>query len=345
MRITFLIAVATLSALAGTIRAQEPQNETVLQERLTAATVIVSAEHADGTVTSGTGWIVHKQKCLIVTAAHVLRNVVRVQVQFAFKSNAGWVKNLAELRKVSPSMNAEVAGMMNHLDFAVLRVAQIPDYVEPLRLSGKVVAPGSALNAVSHSGKGTELFHFERGTVSFTGFSAVTLGKQESDQVRLRAEVICYQAKTIDRGSSGCALVNKAGEVVGLASMNSALKGKDSMNCVAVSIREVLHLAENQASMPAAKPHTLAGRWVGTLQNGAGEVGVEFTSSLQVSFLIPAGGKLAGTFQLKDNNLLVKINGKNESMQLNWLGEQEFRLNGSGMSMVCQRHDGGLADK
>ena len=345
MRIVFLLTVVAFCSVTDMARGQGSLNETELQDKLTAATVYVSAVQPDGTVTNGTGWVLHKQERFVVTAAHLLRNAVRVQVIFAAQSNTGWVKNLAALQKVSSPFTAEVVSLLSHLDFAVLRVPQIPASAEVLRLAATAPAPGSAVYAVSHSSKASHLFHFERGTVAFTGFGAVKLGEQESGLVKLRSEVICYRAKNIDRGSSGCALVNKAGEVVGLASMNSVLKGQDSPNCVAISIRELLQLVENNGSTPTAKPNTLVGRWVGTLQNGSGEIGMELTSAGQVAFLIPAGGKLVGTYQLKGNSLLVKINGKLETMVLEWLDDQEFRLNSAGMSMVCQRHDCGLTVK
>lgn len=177
--------------------------------------------------------------------------------------------------------------------------------------------------------------------IEFTGFAAVTTREPDRPVVKLRSEVFAFQCKEIDRCSSGCALVNSDGEVMGFTTMCSGLHGSKKVNCDGVSVQEIHHLI-NQKSRTTPAAQTLTGRWVGKFEHAPAEMGVEFKANGQVSFIIPGGGKIAGLFRLNGNNLQVTTAGKKETMQLEWLDGHSFKQITPQFTSECKRHKGGL---
>ncbi|HQR09570.1 MAG TPA: serine protease [Gemmatales bacterium] len=270
---------------------------------------------------------------LIVTSLHVVKNAGMVGILFPLNDGSDGQRTLQQLEAVSPYITAQVVATSPGLDLALLRAASLPRGTAMLRLAESTPLPGSSVYAVSHAARNPTLFHFDRGTVEFAGFAAVTV-----PEARLRAEVFCYQAKRIDKGSSGCALVNSNGEVVGFNTMCSGLIDSSKVNNVAVSVRELQRVIKKQN--PSASTHSLIGRWVGRFTHSDKEMGVEFTSDGKVSFIIPGGGKLSATYELKGMILQLKVNGKVETVEFVWLADHAFRLKTPQFEAACQRHDG-----
>lgn len=325
-----LLLITSQTALHG----QDHLSDKALRQKLTAATLLVSAQRADGTSIRGTGWVIDTREKMIVTALHVVKNANTVGILFPLNDGSDGQRTLQQLEAVSPYVVAHVVATSPNLDLALLQVASLPPGTARLPLAENTPSPGSKVYAVSHAAKIPTLFHFDRGSVEFAGFAAVAM-----PQAKLRAEVFCYQAPRIDKGSSGCALVNSRGEVVGFNTMGSGLLNSTKVNNVAVSVRELQRVIKKHH--PSAPAHSLTGRWVGRFTQNDKEMGVEFTDDGQVSFIIPGGGKLSATYQVKGKTLLLKANGKVESAELIWLGDHTFRLKTPQFVAECQRHDGG----
>lgn len=331
------ISLLALISLACTlVQAEKPLSETALRDKITAATVFVNTDRG-----YGTGWVVDSREKLIITAGHVVEGVSRVSVITPRKNKEGWIISKAELFAVSPQLQAEVMGVVPHLDLAILKVPELNQKISALPLSTDAAKVGTAVYAVSHAAKMPTIFNFDKGTIEFTGFAAVTTSEPGRPSVKLRAEIFAYQCKGIDRGSSGCALVNGTGEVIGIATMGSGLHGSKKVNCVGVSVQELQHLIKQKKSGTQAS-HQLLGRWVGKFDHAPAEMGVEFKSNGQLSFIIPGGGKIAGIYRVEGDRLHVTTAGKKESMQLEWLDGHSFRLITPQFTAECKRHDGGL---
>lgn len=329
-----LLALVFLSCTL--VQADNPLSEAALRNRITAATVYVKTDRG-----SGTGWVVDSKEKLIITAGHVVDSVSWVRVITPRKNQDGWITSKTELASVSPPLEAQVIGVVPHLDLAILKVPELQQGASVLPLSTNAPRGGNTVYAVSHAAKVPTIFNFDKGTIEFTGFAAVTTSEPGRPSVKLRAEIFAYQSKGIDRGSSGCALVNSSGEVVGYTTMNSGLIDSKKVNCVGVSVQELHHLIKQKSrATPAA--HQLAGRWVGKFEHAPAEMGVEFKTNGQVSFIIPGGGKITGLYRLEGNNLQVTTAGKKETMQLEWVDAHSFRLITPQFIAECKRHDGGL---
>jgi len=331
---TFFCLTLFLFTSHAAVCGQDQLSDKELRQKLTAATVLVSAQRSDGSHTRGTGWVIDTREKLIVTALHVVKNATTVGILFPVNDGRDGQRTLQQLEAISPYIMAQVVGTSPDLDLALLRVTSLPHGTAMLRLAATTPSPGSMVYAVSHAAKNPTLFHFDKGTVEFAGFAAVSV-----PEARLRAEVFCYQAKRIDKGSSGCAVVNAQGEAVGFNTMCSGLTDSAKVNNVAISVRELQRLIKKQN--PSAPAHSLVGRWVGRFSHADKEMGVEFTSDGKVSFIIPGGGKLSATYQLVGKTLQLKVNGKLETAEFQWLGDHAFRLKTPQLEAECERHDGG----
>lgn len=331
---TFAYLTLFLLTSHAAICGQDQLSEKELRQKLTAATVLVSTQRADGNHTRGTGWVIDTQEKLIVTSLHVVNHATTVGILFPINDGSDGKRTLPELEAASPYIIAQVVGTSPDLDLAVLRVSSLPRGTAMLQLATGTPSLGSKVFAVSHAAKNPTLFHFDKGTVEFAGFAAVAV-----PEAKLRAEIFCYQAKRIDKGSSGCALVNARGEAVGFNTMCSGLIDSSKVNNVAVSVRELHRVIKKQN--PSAPAYTLVGRWVGRFSHADKEMGVEFTSDGKVSFIIPGGGKLTATYQLVGKTLRLKTGGKVETAEFQWLGDHAFRLKTPQFEAECERHDGG----
>ncbi len=318
------------------VHAENPLSEAALRSRITAATVFVNTDRG-----MGTGWVVDSKEKLIITAGHVVDGASRVHVIAARRNQQGWITDKAELASVSPALDATIIGVVPHLDLAIVKVPAMQEGTTALPLSTSALRGGNTVYAVSHAAKVPTIFNFDKGTIEFTGFAAVTTREPGRPVVKLRAEIFAFQCKEIDRGSSGCALVNNAGEVMGFTTMCSGLHGSKKVNCVGVSVQELHHLIKQKSTTTPAT-QTLTGRWVGKFVHTSAEMGVEFKANGQVSFIIPGGGKIAGLFRLDGNNLQVTTAGKKETMQIEWLDGHSFKLITPQFTAECKRHDGGL---
>lgn len=332
----YLSVLALIFLTCTLVQAENPLSEAALRNRITAATVFVNTDRG-----MGTGWVVDSKEKLIITAGHVVDGVSRVNVLAARRNQQGWITDKAELASVSPALDATIIGVVPHLDLAILKVPELQQVVAALPLSATAPRQGVTVYAVSHAAKMPTIFNFDKGTIVFSGFAAVHTNEPGRPIVKLRAEIFAFQCKGIDRGSSGCALVNSSGEVVGFTTMCSGLHGSKKVNCVGVSVQELHHLIK-QKSTATPTAHKLAGRWVGKFDHATAEMGVEFKANGQVSFIVPGGGKIAGLYRLEGNNLQVTTAGKKETMQLEWLDGHSFRLITPQFTAECKRHDGGL---
>lgn len=313
--------------------------ESRLMDKLTASTVLVHSTRADGTTCMGTGWVLHAGNRLLVTAAHVVDRAERLQILFPRRTTHGWVRNPEALQAKATPVAAEVARMVRSLDLAILRVAEIPDGASALPLAEKLPRPGDKLFTVGHPVKTGQVFRFDQGTVEFTGFAAVDVPVDGQPAVQVRGEVICFRSPSVDKGSSGGAVVNAQGNVVGWVVMGSGLIDRREVNNVVVSFRELQRVLEQGQSRDLGKPYTLSGRWIGVMPNARAEIGIEFTKDGLCSFIIPGGGKIAGRYQLQGNNLLIKTPGKTETIPVEWTASRQLRLRSEGFTADCRKYD------
>lgn len=172
-----------------------PQSELV--KLLDAATVRVITE----TGSIGTGFFIDRKT--IVTNRHVVEDAVKKQIWVTSKV-IGKTPLVAKL--VSLTKDAEITNP----DFAILTVESSPDSIKTLAVS---VDPAvlQVVYAAGYPGSGTALDANE-----VTPSAVFTDGKVSVLQPQPNGVVLVVHTAHISRGSSGGALVNRCGHVVGV---------------------------------------------------------------------------------------------------------------------------------
>lgn len=314
---------------------QKSLSSAQLRHKLEQTTVLVRTN-----VGYGTGWVIDRSDKLIATANHVVQRASLVGVHFPVTINGQCVHDVQEFDFRSPQVSAEVVATSPDLDLAILRVAHLPENVVQLPLAKSSPIPGSTVFSVSHAKKLKTVYNFAQGKVAFTGFAAVDGRRDQQHDAVLRADVFGFECDAVDKGSSGCALVNNQGELVGFSVLGAGLLGQSKVTCVGVSVRE-LHRLINPGLIQTASPRSLVGRWVGDQKGASNEVAFEFFNNGKAHCIVPGGGKLIGTYRLVGNDMHFTTNGKTDVMQLQWVNDHQFRLVARGFECSCKRHDGG----
>lgn len=195
-----------------------------LVERVTRSAAWVLAERYGRGVASGSGTLVDGPNRLVVTNYHVVEGGESFVVFFPARVNgavssrpADYLNRRSALARTRHLATARVVATDPRSDLAVLRLdAAPPDDALPLPVAAAPAKAGQALHTVGASGVGLErgdgvLWRYTAGKAR-----AVYDHRMILDGVQ---EVACTVVETdmpINRGDSGSAAVNDAGELVGV---------------------------------------------------------------------------------------------------------------------------------
>src|SRR5262249_10990161 len=160
-------------------------------------------------VGSGTGWILDAQRKLIVTNYHVASEGT-CKVYFPIFQNGKIVSD--PKRYAKKGVRGKVIDSDPKIDLSIVEVESIPDFMRPLPLAYEAAPPGDRLHLVGNPGVSSGLFVYTTGTLRQTTHSKFTFrrGGQAIDVRTLETQM------GSNGGDSGSAILNDAGEVVGV---------------------------------------------------------------------------------------------------------------------------------
>ncbi|MFK5635017.1 MULTISPECIES: S1C family serine protease [unclassified Ornithinimicrobium] len=273
---------------------------------------VVSIEVAGQTGQGSGSGVVWDADGHVVTNAHVVQGGSEVSVV------------LADGRRY----DAEVVGSDPSSDLAVLRLATTPDGLTPVAVGDDaVLAVGDPVMAVGNplglSGTVTT------GIVSALDRPVTTTGSNggqgSSDRVVTNA---IQTSAAINPGNSGGALVNGAGELVGINSSIAALPSASGSQAGSIGIGFAIpatkvQLIADQLIADGRAEHAFLGV---ALADGETEVGGATTSGALVSEVEP--GSPAEVAQLQAGDLIVAIDDEQVSSALALVGQVRERASG-----------------
>jgi S1-C subfamily serine protease len=324
--------------LSGPARGQlnESQlNESQLRDKLTASTVVVEVTSTNGRKRTGTGWVLSSKSKQIMTACHGVEGAVSVEVIFPSRNATGWVLGANEVAN-SPRHRAEVKYRKKEVDLAILRVSSMPNNLPQLNLADSLPSSGSSTYIVGHLGDEKRFFQFLKGKIESIGF-AVAISDPGGQPFSFWSDTIAYKAKGLGPGTSGGALVNAAGDVIGVAFCQ--LDGTDAM-CKAISVREIKQVCGEQTISKTKEPKSIIGRWVSKIGNSDIECGMEFTPDKRFSLMTPQLG-IEGMYRATKSTVFLKANGQSDPCKIEWLSDDAFTLSHAGNVFTCHRYDAG----
>ncbi len=332
----------------------KPLAPTELRTLATKATIVVVNENATGDFSHGAAWLIDRDQRLLVTADHVIANARQLEAVFPQRQGKDWVTKAEDINQL-PRRKLTVIHRDEAADLALVQVDRLPADVEVLTLADDVAPEGADLYCVGHP-IGPRMFVFLQGKALYTSFFAdeVSVGKDGKNPMLIRSENTFLRGDGMLQGTSGAAVLNAEGRVVGLFSSGHELPDHSVVQA-AISIREVRRSLSQSPLIPRAtqiarfqagppfKPKSVVGRWVCRLQNKNGliDMGAEFTADRNFVLANPVQ-QLKGTYRVVNTTVILTVDGSSTYNKLTWNTDQGFTLVTKDFELTCERHDEGL---
>lgn len=192
--------------------AKPKRRELTLYERTLLGTVWIKVWKKGRPSHTGTGWVADARRGLIVTNHHVAANYERVQVYFP-KFRGGRPVSEPDQYTARDAVPARVIDSHPNKDLAVLRVGKMPARTRELKFAASPPRPSDRLHLVGNPGASQGLWVYTTGTVR----QLVRNWKGVLDSSQVFQGSVIEAQMAINGGDSGSAVVNDAGEVVGVA--------------------------------------------------------------------------------------------------------------------------------
>ena len=225
-----IIALLLCLFLAETARA----NEKVYRSTL-ASTVWVLTPRG-----SGSGFVVDREKKLVVTNYHVICGYYQVNVMFPVREK-GELKVARDFYRANYknlAIKARVVSSDPRRDLALLQLDRLPAGVPAMKLAAKNAQPGQNVHSVGNPGASHALWNYRSGTVRQvylktmrmrTGFTVV-------------AKVVETQSP-INPGDSGGPVVNDSGELV---AVSQGYRSGSRLLSVSIAVSELKELLQGR---------------------------------------------------------------------------------------------------
>jgi len=155
---------------------------------------------------SGTGWVLDKDRRLIVTNQHVIRRAKSINVYFPEKRGGEWVNDVKHyLRFVKPITGTVIESNSTH-DLALVQLSSLPKTAQVLELARKSPPQGSQLHSIGARTLGSDtMWSYTIGHVRQVGQGTNSNGGTSR---------IVEAQMEYNKGNSGGAIVDDYGEVV-----------------------------------------------------------------------------------------------------------------------------------
>ena len=203
-------AAPAVAAPAGPLSQKE-----IYKRTLRATALVVAFDSAGKVKGNGTGWLLDKQRKIVITNHHVVVGSPRFKVYFPEKRDGELVSERAKYLE-SDEMNGSSAQVLfsePERDLAALQLQSVPDDALAVSLATESPSPGEILHSIGNPGASDALWVYTQGTVRQVYHKKV---RTNSGQV-LDARLIETQAP-INPGDSGGPVVNENGELTGVVS-------------------------------------------------------------------------------------------------------------------------------
>src|SRR5262249_10787983 len=194
----------------------EPPGRAV-QRRASAAVAWV---HAGGQG-KGTGFLLDRDRRLLVTCCHVVGDNDTVEAVFAEPAGASvvaerafYLEQLPRLRRQGRAVSGKVLRAEPETDLAVVRLESLPPGVAALPLAASSAPPGERVRAVGNRYDSPALWNHAAGTVRQT--RTLRDGYANGGKTLAKGARVLEADVPVNEGDSGGPLLNERGEVVGV---------------------------------------------------------------------------------------------------------------------------------
>lgn len=231
-----LALVALAAALAAPAR-----GDAVLYRKAVPSTVLFHFE-ADGSTSVGSGVLVDVEKKLVVTAAHVVEDVIRegrfdVKVAFPMKGKDGRVVTDAVFYAKHPEVRVpgKVVYLNRGKDLALVRLDRLPAGVTAVPLATDNPDPGEPVHVIGNSN------FFEGGTFGYSEGKVRNVHHHDKDGRVFYS--VTHHAPS-NKGDSGGAVLASDGKLLAIISQGTIGEGKRQVVDNSVHFTEIKRALE-----------------------------------------------------------------------------------------------------
>ncbi|MDA7979614.1 MAG: tetratricopeptide repeat protein [Pirellulales bacterium] len=198
--------------------------ETDIYERALDFTCWIKVPGADGEGASmGTGWVVDKERKLVMTNHHVIESGTGkrndVLIWFPTEEDGELLNDHIHYERNITPVRGTVIDSDSSKDLALIQLNSVPDTVKDPVIATKSPRPGSHIHTVAGLAEGSQaLWVYTTGVVK----QVYKKRSQLSDNQVVFARVVEAQA-AVNRGNSGGAVLDDHGEVIAVISSGSSV--------------------------------------------------------------------------------------------------------------------------
>src|SRR5262249_27508585 len=248
MRTAVLRSALLLAALAvcPPLAADDTPRKNIYQRTLPATALVLANTGQPGATLAGTGWVVDRDRRLLVTNYHLVGNQDRVNVVFPLYENGRLVAERSAYRN-APRVRGSVLDVDPRRDLALVELESLPAGVTALPLAKEPPGPGDLVHSVGNPTSSDALWVYTSGTVRQVYHKKFTAGGATT------APRVVETQSPITPGDSGGPVVNDQGEVV---AVTAATNRAAQLVSVCIEVGEVRDFVA--AALRAPTPRTAA---------------------------------------------------------------------------------------
>ncbi len=204
----FLLAALPASAPADGLTSNDLYQQTL---RSTAMVVVPNGDKAS----QGTGWLVDRERKLLVTNRHVVSGQKQILAIFPAFRDGKLITDRNYYLKEGIRFHGQVIESNLGHDLAVIQLDGLPSFVQPLKLAKARPRAKESVLLVGNPGTSPTLWVQTSGTIQAVSRDRIKV-KFTDQELEARVEVLETQ-NPIRPGSSGGPVVMKNGEVIAVA--------------------------------------------------------------------------------------------------------------------------------
>jgi len=203
------LATLTAAAPAGELNSDELYQQTT---RSTAMVVVPRGDKAS----QGSGWLIDRDRKLLVTNRHVVGDEKHIQVVFPVYRNGELIAERAYYLKNAPRFRGQVIETNATHDLAVVQLDYLPESARPLKLADARPQSQQSILMVGNPGGSPTLWVQTVGTIQSAPPNRVKIKFSDQD---VEARVDMLETKgPVRPGWSGGPIVNKNGDLIAVVS-------------------------------------------------------------------------------------------------------------------------------
>ena len=282
----------------------------------------------------GTAWLVDKNKGWFMTALHCTEGKNEIQLYYPEYYSGGLHTRLKAYGRLR-SHTAKVIATDKHRDLALVKVNALPEYFQPLKIAQTAPQVGDDVFTLGNPVGTGKVFQFRRCEVVRFGFSAVDTS---NTGMTVTGDFLTIEGDVIS-GFSGGAMINRRGEVVGVAA--AGLTDTKNVGYIAhTELRKFFGLDDRYTRI-ADPQQPVVGDWIVTVyennkRKGQGAFTFTEEGTYRMSKLVDYQ---RGRYALVSGKLMMRANDDGtESLEVEWDGRHRFITQSGDQTFIFDRY-------